>query len=83
MLSGLVWGIQESALNSVSIFPNPSQGKIELLSEVPIKKIRVTNLLGAALKELDSNLTFIETDLSELPQGTYYLTIQNASGENV
>jgi hypothetical protein len=76
-------GLTESALNSVSIFPNPSQGKIELLSEVPLKKIRVMSILGAVLKEVDTNLTMAQIDLSEFPQGTYCLTIQNTSGENI
>ena len=73
-------GLKESALNPVTVFPNPSSGKIELLSDIPLKTIKVMNVLGATLKEFDTNLTLKEIDLSELPQGTYYLNIETADG---
>lgn len=76
-------GMNEQELNKVSVFPNPSSGKIELLSDVPLKAIKVMNVLGAALKEFNTNLTLTEIDLSELPQGTYYLNIENQNGEKV
>lgn len=76
-------GLDESHMSKVSVFPNPSSGKIELLSEVPLKKIQVVNLVGAALKEFQLNVTLAEIDLSELPQGTYYLNIENLNGEHV
>lgn len=74
-------GLDESVKQSVSVYPNPSSGKIELLSEVPLKQIKVMNVLGAVLKAFDTNLTLTEIDLSGLPQGTYYLDIENANGE--
>lgn len=75
--------LNESEMSKVSVFPNPSSGKIFLLSEVPVKNIRVISLLGATLKEFDSNLTLTEIDLTELPQGTYYLNIENTNGEHI
>lgn len=74
-------GLGESQLSNISVFPNPSAGKIEVLSEVPLKSIRVMNLIGATLKEVNTNLTLTEIDLSELPQGTYYLHIENSNNE--
>lgn len=74
-------GLDESEINPVSVFPNPSTGKIELLSEIPLKTIRVMNALGSTLKEFETNLTLNEIDLTGLPQATYYLKIENANGE--
>jgi hypothetical protein len=76
-------GLNESTLNTISVFPNPSSGKIELLSDIPLKKIQVVNVLGTTLKEIEANLTLKEIDLSELPQGTYYLKIENSNGEQI
>lgn len=73
-------GLDESTRNSVSLFPNPSKGKIELLSDIPLKSIKVINIVGATLKEIRTDLTLKEIDLSELPQGTYYLEIENKAG---
>lgn len=76
-------GTNEPGLKKVSVFPNPSSGKIELLSEVPLKQIRVMSVMGSVLKEVQTDLTLKEIDLSELPQGTYYLDIENRNGERV
>lgn len=76
-------GLDESQMSKISVFPNPSFGKVELLSEIPLKTIRVTNVLGTTLKEFETNLTLEEIDLSELPRGTYYLKIENSKGENL
>jgi hypothetical protein len=76
-------GLNESQLNKVSVFPNPSSGKIELLSEIPLKTVQVVNLLGSKMKEFNVNLTMQQIDLSDLPQGTYYLNIENSNGEQI
>jgi hypothetical protein len=75
--------LDESKLNAISVFPNPSSGKIELLSDIPLKKIQVMSITGSLLKEIRTDLTLKEIDLSELPQGTYYLNIENSNGEHV
>ena len=74
-------GLNESALDPVIVFPNPSSGKIELLSDIPLKSIQVIDALGTVLKEFHTNLTLAEIDLAELPGGTYYLKIENTNDE--
>lgn len=76
-------GLKESTLNTVSVFPNPSAGWFEVLSDIPVKKVRIMNVLGVVLKEMDINSTLLEIDLSEFPQGTYYLHIENAKDEKI
>jgi hypothetical protein len=76
-------GLNEEGMGKVTVFPNPSPGKIELLSDIPLKKIQVMNVLGMTLKEVETTLTLIEIDLTELPSGTYYLNSENAKGERV
>ncbi len=76
-------GLEETEMNKVSVFPNPSSGNIELLSELPLKQIQVINMIGSTLKEFRPNVTLVEIDLSELPQGTYYLNLENQNGEKV
>lgn len=74
-------GLNEAVKKSVAVFPNPSQGKVEVLSEVPLKRINVLNILGTLIKQVNTDLTLTEVDLSGLPQGTYYLDIENRNGE--
>lgn len=76
-------GLDESGLSSVSVFPNPSQGRIQFLSDIPLKNIKVMNVIGTILEDIRTDLTLKEIDLSDLPQGTYYLDIENQNGEKV
>ncbi len=76
-------GLDEAVKSTVLVFPNPSQGKIELLSDIPLKYIKVLNVIGTTLKEIRTDLTLKEIDLSELPSGTYYLDIENTNGERI
>lgn len=73
-------GLDESLKQGVSVFPNPSSGKIGLLSDVPLKQIRVVDVLGTLLKKQESNLTLNMVDLTGLPQGTYYLDLEDVNG---
>lgn len=73
-------GTGELQVSNISVFPNPSEGKIELLSDVPLKHIRVVNMLGAVLKELPAGSTSTVIDLTDLPQGTYYLDMETGDG---
>jgi len=76
-------GVDESVKSFVSVFPNPTAGKVELLSDIPLKTIRVVDVLGAVLKEFPASFTLMEIDLAELPGGMYYLHIENSNGEQV
>ncbi|WP_343637013.1 T9SS type A sorting domain-containing protein [Fluviicola sp.] len=76
-------GLDESQMSGVSVFPNPSAGKIQLVSDFPLRKIRVMSVTGVVLKEIDAALALQEIILSELPCGTYYLDIENERGERV
>jgi hypothetical protein len=76
-------GLEESKLGNVSVFPNPSTGKIELLSDVSLNQVQVMSVLGTTLKVFHPHVTLAEIDLSELPRGTYYLTIENLNGDKV
>lgn len=70
-----------STTSKITVFPNPSAGKIELLSDVPLKSIQVMNVIGATLMEVKPNQAVTEIDLSELPQGTYYLHLEDSNNE--
>lgn len=70
---------QLSASNyQLAIYPNPTNGKVTIVSETPIDEIRVTNLLGQVVlyssqpanKENDQQI-----DLSNLPSGLYFVTV--------
>lgn len=60
--------------NDFIVFPNPTNGVIYTLSELP-HKIIITNNLGAIIYSSSNNVTQHFVDLSKQSKGIYFLTI--------
>jgi glucose/arabinose dehydrogenase len=62
--------------NTFSIYPNPSERNITILTDAPIEHIQITDLLGKKL------LTSIhhQIDISELGRGNYLICVTFANG---
>lgn len=82
-LEETVIGIDEAiAANQLSLFPNPSSGKVAF--EHPLKgvsNLRIYSLDGSLLREERRIPSQMDLDLSELPSGLYIVKIQNRKGE--
>ena len=63
--------VDDFAETTVSIYPNPSKGIVEVNSSKTIDKIEVYNALGKNI----FNSVSLKIDLSELPNGIYFLKI--------
>jgi hypothetical protein len=77
--AAIVNGIQHLQNSSISLYPNPSTGKI-YFSNLPIEKtqIRIYNSVGQEVYEYDGFLTsFFFVDLIDKPTGIYFMAIQN------
>lgn len=69
-------GIRElSAL--ISIFPNPSQGKIEINSSVQMSQIQVLDIRGVSIKLVRPLSNQYQFDLSKFSQGMYFIEIES------
>lgn len=74
-------GIQEEVW-SVQLYPNPSNGIVHILSDgAIIENIRVFDMFGKVQPIIASNND--ELDLSNLPNGSYFVTVQLSSGQTV
>ncbi len=73
---GLEQGNLETAL-SYSVFPNPSNSTITIVSELPVEQVKVYDLFGAQVLETQS-ATF---NIEKLSAGLYSGTILNSKGE--
>jgi hypothetical protein len=80
-LRPLTYDAQDKTMNSVIVYPNPSDGHFRLiLPEHPINpscSIQVINTLGAVVYSSDINRfsgnSTVEIDVPGLPEGLYYL----------
>jgi len=73
--------LTEVAKNSISIFPNPSNGVFTLKGVEGITSIQVLNSLGQTVESIDSNMnSIVKIDLSNR-KGVYFVKLMDNSGD--
>ncbi|MDB4919057.1 putative Ig domain-containing protein [Mucilaginibacter sp.] len=74
-------------INNVSVYPNPTSGKINLTinqtSDKPLFKIIIVNNTGALIKESTSMIPSWQTDVSQLNPGTYFIQVLNKTDNSL
>jgi hypothetical protein len=77
--------INETELNGVSIFPNPSNGVFTVTStEADVYTIKVMNVLGEVVSKKSIEGIVNETfNMSNYTAGLYFVKVSNATSENV
>ena len=70
-------GISENGVADYQIYPNPTSGKLNIESKLPISQISVFNLLGQRIETTRDNN---QIDLSKADAGVYLLKIEDGSG---
>ena len=73
-----ITGVDEKVkINTVSIYPNPTNGLIKISNTSPIKQIGIYNNLG----ELSLSTESTSINICEIPKGMYYISILLQTGE--
>lgn len=62
--------------NSIQVYPNPVQNEVFISSLVPIKSIELFDVKGQKINAFNLNYTI---NISNLPEGIYFLKIYNQS----
>ena len=70
--------IDEIAWN-VSIFPNPTQGQLNITSEVDNYSLQVIDLTGKAIISRNNLSQNTQIDLSDMPSGIYMVKLNNGA----
>ncbi len=84
--TGCLSGLKENRYKlDIKIFPNPSNGKINIEFEqnVSIEKLSITNTLGQQVYTLLIPEPKQEIDVSYLPSGVYFLKAENKQGHGM
>ena len=74
-----VTDIDETATNAVSIYPNPTSGKVTIEAE-QLRKVEIHNFLGQSLGNINADNDLVTLDLSSFGKGLYLLMIQTENG---
>lgn len=67
--------INESNSAHISIFPNPSSGKININSATLVEKLTIHSSLGQLVFSQYPDSANFEVDLSQLSKGVYYINV--------
>jgi len=77
-------GIEDIDAPWVSVFPNPTDGKIFVVfAEESVYRVIITDLSGTILKVEDFSGSRHQIDVSSYPQGVYLLTLENSKQKRV
>lgn len=67
-----------SDVNILKVYPNPTQGALNIVSPEPIETVRVVTIGGALMRTLSgNNLNTMTIDLSDLVRGNYFVIVNN------
>jgi photosystem II stability/assembly factor-like uncharacterized protein len=73
-------GIAGQQMSTISIFPNPTSGKIIITTPPGYTKLTITNTTGQILYEQPVISPKTQLDLSQYPNGIYYLRLFSEKG---
>ncbi len=64
----------------ISLSPNPAHDNLTILSELPIKKIQLTDLTGRVYSENNYNNQRVQLSVSDLNPGIYLIRVETKNG---
>ena len=72
--------VNQFSNNTFSIFPNPTNNLVTISSPIAIQKIEIIDIYGKLIQTLLSDSNEVQTDVSNLASGIYFLKIGNQFG---
>jgi hypothetical protein len=69
---------------NISIYPNPSNGLVNITLDVPIEKLDVFNVLGVKVKSINNlNSNEIQFSVNDLSSGIYILLVNDSVSQKL
>ena len=72
-----VLGIEDTSISVFSVYPSPTSGILNIISETPIFQITIYNLLGQLVLSFEDTNTI---DISSVDQGVYFVKVMDENG---
>jgi DNA/RNA endonuclease YhcR with UshA esterase domain len=64
----------------IKLFPNPTSGLLNIVSEVNLTAVRITNVLGQEVMNMNNVNTQTSLDVSDFANGVYIITFMTEEG---
>jgi hypothetical protein len=75
--------VNQFSNNTFSIFPNPTNNLVTISSPIAIQKIEIIDIYGKLIQTLLADSNELQTDVSNLASGIYFLKINNQFGTKI
>ncbi|WP_320814969.1 choice-of-anchor B family protein [Flavobacterium sp.] len=70
--------------SNISLYPNPTNGLVNLSLDIPIQKVEVFNLLGAKVMSMNNfNSNNVQFNVNELASGMYILLVNDSISQKL
>jgi PKD repeat protein len=66
----------------LKVYPNPTTGVIEILSDEVIERIEIIDVNGKVMFNYELQITNYELDISHLSKGVYYIKATHSNGKS-
>ncbi len=76
-----VTGIKEIKASSFSVYPNPSNGVVNINSSETIIKVSVINVLGETVRVITADSKSVTIDISDLKSNVYFVQITDGKNQ--
>ncbi|MCR5065835.1 MAG: T9SS type A sorting domain-containing protein [Bacteroidales bacterium] len=73
-------GIDNADEVKIELYPNSTNGPLNINSSETISRVEVYNIYGQQVRNVETGSTSVQLNLSELVAGTYILNIHTSSG---
>ncbi len=78
----LVSSVNDNELNILNVYPNPSQGSLNIeFSNKLIRQVKLFDLAAEVLQKTETNNRKVKLDLSNFPEGLYILQVISHDGD--
>lgn len=71
-------GVSDFNSNAVTVFPNPTDGLVQINSEIPVARLQLVSYEGKIIRKYNAAS---QLDISSLPKGIYILKIMLQNGK--
>ncbi len=76
-------GMTEAGTGAIAVFPNPSDGLVRIQAAVPVRRVLLRSPSGAlVLEKLPTPTPAFAVDVSHMPAGVYFMTIELVDGRS-
>ena len=75
-----ILGVEEHDSSNIVLFPNPSDGLVNIQSAAIIKNIRIYDLQGRLMESFQPNSQATKLNITNLNTGVYFLSIETEIG---